>query len=313
MMETGWYCMSRAERMFLERGDWHLEWKLSATAKENLFHDLVNVYDWIVLPQSVGQKMFRTGTIDLSQFPCHQLNGSFCALSAMRKTVQWFNQGCFDMNAANEGIVFFVCRRSKTDAQRKWVEGSNGKMKLDNYFNRQFTDHISTQNGYLENDDEHVGVAGLPKKWIWNFPDDAAQMSMGIIRMPQNDPMMARPHGNPLLSLGEMAEWNREATVRPGGLIEWRMMGHTMVPLAQAAISGLSHDCSTWDELYEDDDGEHPNVWNAPTSSNAPKPTKKAKTMASGNGPATVLSEVAKALNPGAEVVLRMNANAKAK
>eukprot|EP00439_Symbiodinium_sp_Y106_P031365 s2687_g3.t1 len=118
--------------------------------------------------------------------------------------------------------------------------------------------------------------------------------------------MMARPHGNPLLSLGEMAEWNREATVRPGGLIEWRMMRHTMVPLAQAAISGLSH-------LYEDDDGEHPNAWNAPTSSNAPKPTKKAKTMASGNGPATVLSEVANALNPGAEVVLRMNANAKAK
>eukprot|EP00439_Symbiodinium_sp_Y106_P034128 s7598_g4.t1 len=107
-----------------------------------------------------------------------------------------------------------------------------------------------------------------------------------------------------------MAEWNREATVRPGDLIEWRMMGHTMVPLAQAAISGLSHDCSTWDELYEDDDGEHRN---APTSSNAPKPTKKAKTMASGNGPATVLSEVAIALSPGAEVVLRMNATAKAK
>ena len=292
MMETGWYCMSRAERMFLERGDWHLEWKLSVTAKENLVHDLVNVYDWIMLPQSVGEKMFRT---------------------AMRKTVQWFNQGCFDMNAANEGIVFIVRRRSKTEAQRKWVEGSNNKMKLDNYFNRQFTDHTSTQNGYLENDDEHVGVAGLPKKWIWTFPDDASRMSMGIIRMPQNDPMMARPHGNPLLSLGEMAEWNREATVRPGGLIEWRMMGHTMVPLAQAAISGLSHDCSTWDELCEDDDGEHPNAWNAPTSSNAPKPTKKAKTMASGNGPATVLSEVANALDPGAEVVLRMNANAKAK
>ena len=263
MMETGWYCMSRAERMFLERGDWHLT----------------------MLPQSVGEKMFRTGTIDLSQFPCHQLNGSFCALSAMRKTVQWFDQGCFGMNAANEGIVFIVRRRSKTEAQRQWVERSNGKMKLDNYFNRQFTDHISTQNGYLENDDEHVGVAGLPKKWIWNFPDDASQMSMGIIRMPQNDPMMARPHGNPLLSLGEMAEWNREATVRPGSLIEWRMMGHTMVPLAQAAISGLSHDCSAWDELYEDDDGEHPNAWNAPTSSNAPKPTKKAKTMASGNAP----------------------------
>ena len=69
----------------------------------------------------------------------------------------------------------------------------------------------------LENDDEHVEWLDCQKKWIWNFPDDASQMSMGIIRMPQNDPMMARPHGHPLLSLGEMADWNREATVRPGG------------------------------------------------------------------------------------------------
>ena len=47
-------------------------------------------------------------------------------------------------------------------------------------FSRQFTDHISTQNGYLENDDEHVGVANVPRKWIWNVPDDSSQMSMGI-------------------------------------------------------------------------------------------------------------------------------------
>ena len=71
-----------------------------------------------------------------------------------------------------------------------------------------------------------------------------------------------------------------------------------MVPVAQAALSGLSHDCSTWDELYEDDDGEHPNEWNAPTSSNAPKPAKKAKTMAAANEPATVLSDVAKCFDP---------------
>ena len=154
--------------------------EIDCECKDNVVHGLVNVYDWIMLPQSVGEKLFRNGTIDLSQFPCHQ---------------QWFNQGCFDENAANEGIVFIVRRRSKTEAQRKWIEGSNGKMKLENYFNRQFTDHISTQNGYLENDNEHVGVAGLPRKWIWNFPDDASQMSMGIIRMPQNDPMMTGPHG----------------------------------------------------------------------------------------------------------------------
>ena len=147
-------------------------------------------------------------------------------------------------------------RRSKNEAQRKWVTASNGKMKLENYFNRPFTDHISTQNVYLENDDEHVGVANVPKKWIWTVPDDSSPMSMGIIRMPQNEGMMCRPHGHPLLCLAEMAEWSRLATVRPNGLIEWRLMGHTMVPLVQANAAGLHHDCSTWDELYEDDDGE---------------------------------------------------------
>ena len=67
---------------------------------------------------------------------------------------------------------------------------------------------------------------------------------------------------------------------------------------------------STWDELYEDDDGELVNAWNGPTSSSAPMPSKKAKTMASSSS-ATVLSDVANALIPGAEVVLRMNAKAK--
>ena len=86
-------------------------------------------------------------------------------------------------------------------------------------------------------------------------------------------------------------------------------MGRTMVPLVQA--SGLHHDCSTWDELYEDDDGEIVNAWSGPTSSsNAPMPSKKAKTMASSSS-ATVLSDVANALIPGAEVVLRMNSKAK--
>ena len=51
-------------------------------------HDLVNVYDWIMLPASIGKKFFRNGMIDLSKFPCYQLNGSFCALSVIRKIVQ---------------------------------------------------------------------------------------------------------------------------------------------------------------------------------------------------------------------------------
>ena len=86
-------------------------------------------------------------------------------------------------------------------------------------------------------------------------------------------------------------------------------MGHAMVPLTQAGAAGLHQDCSTWDELYEDDDGELVNACNGPIPSNAAMPSKKAKTMASSSS-ATAL---ANALNPGAEVVLRMNANAKAK
>ena len=155
-----------------------------------------------------------------------------------------------------------------------------------------------------------MGVANVPKKWIWNVPDDSSQLSMGIIRMPLTENMMCRPHGTPLLCLAEMAEWNPLATVSPNGLIDWRLMGHTMVPLVQANASGLHQDCSTWDELYEDGDGELVNAWSGPTSSTAPMPSKKAKTMASSSS-ATVLSDVAKALIPGAEVVLRMYSTTK--
>ena len=72
----------------------------------------------------------------------------------------------------------------------------------------------------------------------------------------------------------------------------------------------LHHDCLSWDELYEDDDGELVNTWNGPTSSDAPMLSKRAKIMAS-SSPAIVLSDVANALIPGAEVVLRMNPKAK--
>ena len=86
-------------------------------------------------------------------------------------------------------------RRSRNEVQRKWVAASNKKMKLENYFNRQLIGHISTQNGYLENDEEHVGVANVPRKWVWNIPDNSSQLSMGIIRMPQIENMMCRPQG----------------------------------------------------------------------------------------------------------------------
>ncbi|CAE7396972.1 yqkD [Symbiodinium sp. CCMP2456] len=264
MLETGWFAMTKAERMI---------WS--------------HVYDWILLPSSIGQHYFETGEIDLSRFPCHQLNGSFCALTAMRKTVQWFCQGVFDENAPYERLVFLARRRSTAEAAREWTGVTTGakKMKLANYFNRQFTGHISTQNGvHVENEEKNV-----PSRWTWTVPSDASRMSMGIIRMTMDDPMSYAQSGHQLLCLSEMMDWNRLAT-----------LPHR-----------LEHDCSTWDEMYGEDDGEDPNVWNAPASSSTAAPKKTAGTTSQGSS-ATVLAQVANALSPGAEVVLRMNANAKA-
>ena len=308
MLETGWFAMTKSERMFLTKGTWEIEWHMNANDYDNVVHDLVNVYDWLLLPSSIGQRYFETGDIDLGRFPCHQLNGSFCALTAMRKTVQSFCQGVFDENAPYDRLVFVVRRRSTAEATREWTGVTTGakKMKLNNYFNRQFTDHISTQNGVaVENEKENV-----PNKWFWTVPTEASKMSMGIIRMEKDDAMNYAKTGPQLLCLSEMMDWNRTATLPHSGLIEWRLMGHTMVPTVQAYGSGLEHDCSTWDEMYADDDGEDPSAWNAPSSSTA-APKKNAGMTSQGSGSAIVLAQVANALNPGAEVVLRMSANAK--
>eukprot|EP00439_Symbiodinium_sp_Y106_P072834 s121_g13.t1 len=63
--------------------------------------------------------LYTTGMLDPSRFPCHQLNGSFNALSALRKTVQRANQEVFEENANDELIAFFVLRRTKTAAMRR--------------------------------------------------------------------------------------------------------------------------------------------------------------------------------------------------
>ena len=130
---------------------------------------------------------------------------------------------------------------------------------------------------------------------------------MGLITVDPDDPMDNIYNGPQLMSLSEMTEFNREATQWGMGLIEWRLMGHTMVPVNQASNDGLDPDCSTWDELYgEDDEKAHP--WTVP---NAAKTPKNAVTTSQGFGAtATVLAHVANALNPGAEVVLRKNVNA---
>ena len=229
----------------------------------------------------------------------------------MRKTVQWFCQDCFEESAATEGVVFVLRRRSKVEAQRQWVAASNGKMKSDNYFNRQFTDRITTQNGLPDTTEVPAGVANVPRKWIWTVPE-ASLKSMGITRMPLNDPMMLTTNGPPLLCLGEMSDWNRLATMKHCGLIDWRLMGHTMVPVQQAFGAGLDHDSSTWNELYGyGDEDENANAWNGPASSSTASKKRTAENAFPGS--ATVVSQVANALVPGAEVVLRMNANAKDK
>ena len=69
-----------------------------------------------------------------------------------------------------------------------------------------------------------------------------------------------------------------------------------MVPLCRSIGAGLEQDCSTWDEIYEDEGKEVPTAWNAPKA--------KANDQAVG----TALAQTANALEPGSEIVLRKNA-----
>eukprot|EP00439_Symbiodinium_sp_Y106_P067162 s165_g11.t1 len=100
-----------------------------------------------------------------------------------------------------------------------------------------------------------------------------------------------------LLTLNEIMDWQMHATTKScESLLEWRFMGHTMVPLCQSIGAGLENDCSTWDELYEDEGNEAPNAWNA------------AKAKANDQAIGTALAQTANALEPGSEIVLRKNA-----
>ena len=288
MIETSWTQMTKAERLFLTKGNWHVEWRSADWAKENATDALVNVYDWLCLPMPLAMRLHNNGIVDLSRFPCHQLNGSFNALSALRKTVQWANQGVFEEAECDATVAFIVFRRAKATAMRRWVAGGpggNARVKLANYFNRQFTDHISTfewDNTGLDN-------------WRWRMESESFD-TVGIVRVPMTDPMCL---GTPrvLLTLNEIMDWQMHATTKScESLLEWRLMGHTMVPLCQSIGAGLEHDCSTWDELYEDEGNEAPNAWNA------------AKAKANDQAVGTALAQTANALEPGSEIVLRKNA-----
>ena len=237
--------MTKAERLFLTKGNWHVEWRSAHWAKENATDALVNVYDWLCLPMPLAMRLYNNGIVDLSRFPCHQLNGSFNALSALRKTVQWANQGVFEEAECDmrRHCCLHCVSPHKGDCNEKmggWrtrreCPSETGELL---YFNRQFTDHISTfewDNTGLDN-------------WRWRMESESFD-TVGIVRVPMTDPMcLGTPRA--LLTLNEIMDWQMHATTKScESLLEWRLMRHTMVPLCQSIGAGLEHDSSTWDEL----------------------------------------------------------------
>ena len=109
MIEPSWVTMTKAERLLFTKGNGHVEWKSPPYAQENAMDRLVNVYDWLCLPLSKALNLLSNGWLDLSRFPCHQLNGSFNALSALRKAVHWESQGVFDENENDCGAHCIPC------------------------------------------------------------------------------------------------------------------------------------------------------------------------------------------------------------
>ena len=220
MIETSWVTMTKAERLFRNKGNRHVEWRSPHYPKENATDLLVNVYDWVCWPLSLANGLFRNGWLDLSRFPCHQLNGSFNALSALRKTVQWANQWVFESNENAEPIAFVVFTRTRVEAMRRWTTGGaggNARMKFANYSNRQFTDHISTHEW------DEVGSNGWPRT--------LCERSMAASGHRANAHDCCNGDFSKLESdhrVGNVATTNGQT------LVELRLMGHTKVPLNQA-------------------------------------------------------------------------------
>ena len=67
----------------------------------------------------LAMRLYNNGIVDLSRFPCHQLNGSFNALSALRKTVQWANQGVFEEAECDATVAFNCVSPHKGDCNEK--------------------------------------------------------------------------------------------------------------------------------------------------------------------------------------------------
>ncbi|CAE7322252.1 unnamed protein product [Symbiodinium sp. CCMP2456] len=162
-----------AERMFLTNGKWHITWKCASYAKENSTDGLVRVYGWV----------------------------------ALRNAFQWANQNVHQPNETAELICIVVFRRAKNEATRHWVMNGTGQqqMKLANYVNRKFVDHISRP------------LRGMVREVRNGF----GHCHRG--RLPAWASFQCHCH------LNDDIEWSRRATLNGAGLWEWRLMGHIMV------------------------------------------------------------------------------------
>ena len=155
-------------------------------------------------------------------------------------------------------------------------------MKLASYFNRQFTGHIST----------HDWDGCGPNYWRWTL-GPLSLSSAAVIRLPMTDPLC---HRSPkmLLTLNEIIEWGMVGN-------HSRTMPHRVEtdgthngPAQPSCGGGLEHDCSTGNEIKENEDNEAANAWNAPSQ------RRKARMIA--------MHWRLLSLTPGVEIVLRKNA-----
>ena len=136
----------------------------------------------------------------------------------------------FESDQTAEPIAFCICRRTLNEAMRRWIVGEwvdpgNQRVKLAIYFNHQLIDHISTP---------RVEWRG---QWRWSLNADSFA-SMGITRAPLKMIQRASPAPNARFqappTLGEACEWGMRSTMKNCKMVEWRLMGHILVPLVQA-------------------------------------------------------------------------------
>ncbi|OLQ11341.1 hypothetical protein AK812_SmicGene4823 [Symbiodinium microadriaticum] len=114
-----------------------------------------------------------------------------------------------------------------------------------------------------ENDEPIAFVVFRVGSNDWRWTLCAHWLQWASVRMPMAV-AMCHPGPKILRSLNEIIEWGMSATTNNQTLVEWRLMGHTLVPMSQAIGGGLMHDCSTWNEIYAGEENVAAKAWNAP-------------------------------------------------